>query len=45
MQQIYITVAKVELTFGLPDLASALRDIQSQYDSIAAKNLQVKNTW
>lgn len=45
MQQIYTSVAKVDLTFGLPDLASALRDIQSQYDSIAAKNLQEMDTW
>lgn len=42
MQQIYTVTAKVDLTFGLPDLASALKDIQSQYDSIAAKNLQVR---
>ncbi|KAK7906926.1 hypothetical protein WMY93_015538 [Mugilogobius chulae] len=45
MQQIYVTVAKVDLTFGLPDLSSALRDIQSQYDSIAAKNLQEMDAW
>lgn len=41
MQQIYSATAKVDMTFGLPDLSSALRQIQSQYDSIAAKNLQV----
>merc|ERR1711915_37109 len=45
MQQIYVTVAKVDLTFGVPDLATALRDIQSQYDSIAAKNLQEMDAW
>ncbi|CAL9692284.1 unnamed protein product [Knipowitschia caucasica] len=45
MQQIYTTVSKVELTFGLPDLSTALRDIQSQYDSIAAKNLQEMDAW
>ncbi|XP_020776934.1 notochord granular surface [Boleophthalmus pectinirostris] len=45
MQQIYTTVAKVDLTFGLPDLATALRDIQSQYDSIASKNLQEMDAW
>ncbi|XP_033846451.1 notochord granular surface isoform X1 [Periophthalmus magnuspinnatus] len=45
MQQIYTTVAKVDLSFGLPDLATALRDIQSQYDSIAAKNLQEMDAW
>lgn len=41
MQQIYTSTSKVDLSFGLPDLSSALRQIQSQYDSIAAKNLQV----
>ena len=41
MQQIYSETAKVDVTFGLPDLSSALKQIQSQYDSIAAKNLQV----
>ncbi|XP_029966424.1 notochord granular surface [Salarias fasciatus] len=45
MQQICSEVSKVELTFGLPDLASALKEIQSQYDSIAAKNLQEMDTW
>ncbi|XP_072307501.1 notochord granular surface [Eucyclogobius newberryi] len=45
MQQIYTSVAKVDLTFGLPDLTSPLRDIQSQYDSIAAKNLQEMDVW
>lgn len=42
MQQIYSATTKVDMTFGLPDLSSALRQIQSQYDSIAAKNLQVQ---
>lgn len=41
MQKIYSATARVDVTFGLPDLSSALRQIQSQYDSIAAKNLQV----
>ncbi|XP_029281877.1 notochord granular surface [Cottoperca gobio] len=45
VQQIYTETSKVELTFGLPDLSSALRQIQSQYDSIAAKNLQEMDTW
>ncbi|CAN9507768.1 unnamed protein product [Ophioblennius macclurei] len=45
MQQIYSEVSKVEMTFGLPDLSSALKEIQSQYDSIAAKNLQEMDTW
>ncbi|KAG7454103.1 glial fibrillary acidic protein-like [Solea senegalensis] len=45
MQQIYSVTSKVDVTFGLPDLSSALRQIQAQYDSIAAKNLQEMDTW
>ncbi|XP_024278468.1 glial fibrillary acidic protein-like [Oncorhynchus tshawytscha] len=45
MQQIYVAVAKVDMTFALPDLSSALKQIQSQYDSIAARNLQEMDAW
>ncbi|KAM3860995.1 notochord granular surface [Diretmus argenteus] len=45
MQQIYSSVSRADLTFGVPDLSSALRHIQSQYDSIAAKNLQEMDSW
>ncbi|KAL7882952.1 hypothetical protein SRHO_G00006100 [Serrasalmus rhombeus] len=45
MAQIYGTVAKVDVSFSLPDLASALKQIQSQYDSIAAQNLQEMDAW
>ncbi|XP_076612890.1 notochord granular surface [Chaetodon auriga] len=45
MQQIHSATSKVDMTFGLPDLSTALRQIQSQYDSIAAKNLQEMDTW
>ncbi|XP_073349632.1 notochord granular surface [Pagrus major] len=45
MQQIYSATSKVDLTFGLPDLSTALRQIQSQYDSIAAKNLKEMDAW
>ncbi|XP_048841702.1 notochord granular surface isoform X1 [Brienomyrus brachyistius] len=45
MQQIFSAVAKVEVAFSLPDLASALKKIQSQYDNIAAKNLQEMDAW
>ncbi|CAJ1077159.1 notochord granular surface isoform X3 [Xyrichtys novacula] len=45
MQRIYSATSKVELSFGLPDLSSALKEIQSQYDSIAAKNLQEMDAW
>lgn len=42
MQQIYSAACKVEASYELPDLSTALRQIQSQYDSIAAKNLEVR---
>ncbi|KAG7220775.1 hypothetical protein INR49_032018 [Caranx melampygus] len=45
MQQIYSSATKVDVMFGLPDLSSALKQIQSQYDSIAAKNLREMDTW
>ncbi|XP_062406296.1 glial fibrillary acidic protein-like [Sardina pilchardus] len=45
MAQIYGGMSKVEVAFGLPDLGAALKDIQSQYDSIAAKNLQEMDSW
>lgn len=40
--QIYSAACKVEASYELPDLSTALRQIQSQYDSIAAKNLEVR---
>ncbi|KAM9468201.1 vimentin-1/2-like [Clarias gariepinus] len=40
MAQIYQTVAKVDMAFSLPDHASALKELQSQYASIAASKLQ-----
>lgn len=45
MLQISSASSKVDFTFGLPDLSSALRQIQSQYDSIAAKNLEVDGNY
>uniref|UniRef100_A0A3P8SAK8 Notochord granular surface n=1 Tax=Amphiprion percula TaxID=161767 RepID=A0A3P8SAK8_AMPPE len=45
MQQIFSSVSKVDQTFGLPDLSSALRQIQTQYDGIAARNLQEMDSW
>ncbi|KAM4632922.1 notochord granular surface [Polymixia lowei] len=45
MKQIYSSASRVDLTFGLPDLSTALKQIQSQYDSIAAKNLQEMDVW
>ncbi|CAL8394808.1 unnamed protein product [Arctogadus glacialis] len=45
LEQLCSSASKVDLTFGLPDLSSALKQIQSQYDSISAKNLQEMDTW
>nr|XP_046229200.1 notochord granular surface isoform X2 [Scatophagus argus] len=45
MQHIYSATSKVHLTYGLPDLSTALKQIQSQYDNIAANNLQEMDTW
>ncbi|KAI4802523.1 hypothetical protein KUCAC02_020356 [Chaenocephalus aceratus] len=45
MQLICGATSTVEVSFGLPDLSSALRQIQSQYESIAAKNLEEMESW
>ncbi|XP_034556021.1 notochord granular surface isoform X2 [Notolabrus celidotus] len=45
MQRVYSATSTVEVSFDLPDLSSALKEIQSQYDSIAAKNLQEMDAW
>ncbi|XP_066558543.1 desmin isoform X2 [Amia ocellicauda] len=45
MKQIYSVVTTVDISFSLPDLAAALKQIQSQYDDIAAKNLQEMDAW
>ncbi|XP_062324194.1 notochord granular surface isoform X2 [Osmerus eperlanus] len=45
MARIFSSVAKVDMSFALPDLSSALKQIQSQYNSIAAKNLQEMDAW
>ncbi|XP_056151003.1 notochord granular surface isoform X2 [Lampris incognitus] len=45
MRQMYLSTSEVDLTFGLPDISSAIRQIQSQYDNIAAKNLQEMDAW
>lgn len=44
MKQIYSAHVSAQSLFDLPDLAAALKQIQTQYDDIAAKNLQV-NIW
>lgn len=42
MKQIFNVSASCDLAFSIPDFAAALRDIQTEYEEIAAKNLQVK---
>lgn len=42
MKQIYAAHVSAQSAFTLPDLAAALKQIQAQYDDIAAKNLQVR---
>ncbi|XP_028326475.1 desmin isoform X2 [Gouania willdenowi] len=45
MKQIYAAHVTVQSAFALPDLAAALKQIQQQYDDIAAKNLQEMDSW
>uniref|UniRef100_A0A8C4RSH7 Notochord granular surface n=1 Tax=Erpetoichthys calabaricus TaxID=27687 RepID=A0A8C4RSH7_ERPCA len=45
MKQIYCAFSGVEMSFTLPDLATALKQIQGQYEDIAAKNLQEMDDW
>lgn len=42
MKQVFTDHVTVVSAFALPDLAAALKQIQTQYDDIASKNLQVK---
>ncbi|XP_069829706.1 desmin-like [Dendropsophus ebraccatus] len=45
MKQIYSLSASCDLAFSIPDFAAALRDIQTEYEEIAAKNLQEMDEW
>ncbi|KAM6936218.1 uncharacterized protein PEZ65_006397 isoform 2-T2 [Lycodopsis pacificus] len=45
MKRIYSAHASAQSAFTLPDLAAALKQIQTQYDDIAAKNLQEMDSW
>ncbi|XP_077343322.1 desmin-like [Lithobates pipiens] len=45
MKQIYNMSASCDLAFSIPDFAAALRDIQTEYEEIAAKNLQEMDEW
>ncbi|XP_026228630.1 filament_head and Filament domain-containing protein [Anabas testudineus] len=45
LKQIYAAHTTAQSAFALPDLAAALKQIQTQYDDIAAKNLQEMDSW
>ncbi|XP_068179675.1 desmin [Antennarius striatus] len=45
MKQVYASHISVQSEFALPDLAAAMKQIQAQYDDIAAKNLQEMDSW
>ncbi|XP_057196942.1 glial fibrillary acidic protein [Triplophysa rosa] len=45
MRQIYAAHATAQDAFSLPDLSNALKQIQLQYDNMAAKNLQEMDSW
>ncbi|XP_062322280.1 desmin [Osmerus eperlanus] len=45
LKQIYSAHAQAQSAFALPDLSAALKQIQSQYDDIAAKNLKEMDNW
>ena len=45
LKQIYAGHASAQSGFGMPDLSAALKQIQAQYDDIAAKNLQEMDSW
>lgn len=42
MKQIYSAHVSAQSALTVPDLATALKQIQTQYDDMAAKNLQVR---
>ncbi|KAG9342744.1 hypothetical protein JZ751_015606 [Albula glossodonta] len=45
MKQIYKASATVGASFDVPDLSAALKQVQQEYDCIAAKNLQEMDAW
>lgn len=45
MAMIQASQVSVEMEISKPDLTSALKDIRSQYESLAAKNLQSADEW
>uniref|UniRef100_A0A4W3JGH1 Zgc:172323 n=1 Tax=Callorhinchus milii TaxID=7868 RepID=A0A4W3JGH1_CALMI len=45
MKQIYSASVTVEISYSIPDLGTALKDIQLHYEGISAKNLQEMDDW
>ncbi|KAM9512157.1 LOW QUALITY PROTEIN: desmin [Salvelinus alpinus] len=45
LKMIYAAHSSVQSAYDLPDLSGALKQIQAQYDEIAAKNLQEMDSW
>ncbi|XP_043927111.1 glial fibrillary acidic protein-like isoform X2 [Protopterus annectens] len=45
MKQIYSAAVSTEMAFSIPDFAASLKDIQLEYENIAAKNLQEMDEW
>ncbi|XP_042199303.1 glial fibrillary acidic protein isoform X1 [Callorhinchus milii] len=44
-EQLQLQQVHVELDMGKPDLTAALKDIRSQYETVATKNLQEAEEW
>uniref|UniRef100_A0A8C8FK99 IF rod domain-containing protein n=1 Tax=Oncorhynchus tshawytscha TaxID=74940 RepID=A0A8C8FK99_ONCTS len=45
LKMIYAANSSAQSAYDLPDLSGALKQIQAQYDEIAAKNLQEMDSW
>ncbi|XP_062311491.1 glial fibrillary acidic protein-like [Osmerus eperlanus] len=45
LKQIYAAHTSAQSGFGMPDLSAVLKQIQAQYDDIAAKNMQEMDSW
>ncbi|KAI4892300.1 hypothetical protein NFI96_026173 [Prochilodus magdalenae] len=45
MKQLYTAHSSLQDAYALPDLGSAIQQVQLQYEDIAAKNLQEMDSW
>ncbi|XP_021452032.2 glial fibrillary acidic protein isoform X2 [Oncorhynchus mykiss] len=45
LKMIYAAHSSAQSAYDLPDISGALKQIQAQYDEIAAKNLQEMDSW